>query len=287
MAPAGEAVRALLVRSVNRLISNHSVARLGDDEGVHQMRVAVRRLRSDLRTFAPLVDRTWSSELIPELKWLADLLGGVRDLDVLMERFERTGGDLKPEIEPLLEAVAGSLADARSALYEGLRSQRYGELLETVVRSAQNPPVTPDATRPCAEALVPRVAATWSKLRKTVRAAGKDPSDDALHDIRIGAKRVRYAAEAVAPALGARGRKAAGFAKSAARLQEVLGEYQDAVVAQAKIREVVGERPTGSFGLAAGRIIERQARSAREARSAWPKAWKQLDRKRSRSWLQE
>lgn len=285
--PALNAIKALLARSVTRLISNHPAARLGNEEGVHQMRVAVRRLRSDLRTFGPLVEPSWTDEVIPELKWLARLLGDVRDLDVLMQRFESQGRDLMPDIQPLFEAVAQSLNESRTVLYEGLRSDRYGDLLEKLVRSAQNPPVTPEASRPSAIALTPHAEATWKKLRRAVRDAGKDPTADALHEIRIRAKRARYASEAVAPTLDARRQKAGEFGKAAATLQDVLGEHQDATVAQAKIQQIVGDEPPGSFALAGGRLVERQSRSAAEARSAWRKAWKQLDRKKLRSWLKE
>ena len=284
-APGGDAVKAMMVRSVDRLISHHAPARLGDDEGVHQMRVAVRRLRSDLRTFSPMIDQTWSTEVIPELKWLADLLGDTRDLDVLSERFERTGSDLEPDIAPLLETMRGLRADSRAALYGGLRSKRYGELLEKLVRSAQNAPLTAEAARPCSEILIPYVAATWNKLRKSARPARRSSSAEQLHKIRIRAKRVRYATEAIAPALETEGGKAANFARAAAKLQDVLGEHQDAIVAQARIRELVGNDPAKIFALAAGRLIERQQKSEAEARSAWRKAWKQLDRKKSRSWL--
>lgn len=285
--PAVEAIRASLARSVQRVITNHAAARLGDDEGVHQMRVGVRRLRSDLRTFAPLVDPIWSSEVIPELEWLADLLGGVRDLDVLMQRLDAAAADLRPDIDPLFTGVTAARERSRNALYEGLRSKRYGELLERLVRSAQNPPVTPEANRPCSRVLVPPVAATWKQLEKAVRKAGKEPDEDHLHKIRIRAKRVRYAAEAVAPALGNEGRKASDLASAAARLQDVLGEHQDAVVAEARIRDLVAGHPDGSFALAAGRLIERQSRSAAEAGGMWREAWKQLDRKKFHSWLQE
>jgi CHAD domain-containing protein/adenylate cyclase class IV len=285
--PATSAIKALLARSVTRLISNHPAARLGNEEGVHQMRVAVRRLRSDLRTFGLLVEQSWTDEVIPELKWLAQLLGDVRDLDVLTQRFESQGRDLIPDIQPLFKAVAQSLNESRAVLYEGLRSDRYGDLLEKLVRSAQNPPVTPEASRPAAIALTPHVETRWKKLRRAVRDAGKDPTADALHQIRIRAKRARYAAEAVAPTLGARRQKAGEFGKAAARLQDVLGEHQDATVAQAKIQQIVGDKPAGSFALAGGRLVERQSRSAAEARSAWRKAWKRLDRKKLRSWLKE
>jgi CHAD domain-containing protein len=284
--PSAQVVKAFLVGSVDRLIAHHAVARLGNEEGVHQMRVAVRRLRSHLRTFAPLVEPTWSTEIVPDLKWLADLLGEVRDLDVLTERFEATAGDLHPEIDPLFDALRSAQEKARTALYGALRGERYRALLEKLVCSSQNPPVTPEATRPPDEVLIPQVASTWKRLRKVVRAGGKRPDSQALHEIRIRAKRARYAAEAVAGSLGDVGPKAKRFAAAAARVQDVLGEHQDAVVAQEKIRAIVGKHPhEGSFAVAAGRLIERQTRSAAEARKAWPRAWKELDRRKRRSWL--
>ena len=68
--PAGEAVGAAIARGVERMVVNDPRTRLGDVEGLHQMRVATRRLRSDLKTFEALVDPEWSQPLREELKWL-------------------------------------------------------------------------------------------------------------------------------------------------------------------------------------------------------------------------
>ena len=84
---AGALVKQALAASVVRLVEHDPVVRLDTDtEGVHQMRVATRRMRSDLLTFAPFIDADWSAELRAELGWLAGLLGRVRDADVLLAR---------------------------------------------------------------------------------------------------------------------------------------------------------------------------------------------------------
>jgi CHAD domain-containing protein len=108
--------------------------------------------------------------------------------------------------------------------------------------------------------------------------AQQDESDEALHATRIRAKRVRYAAEAVAPVFG---KPARAFARAAATLQDVLGEHQDAVVASAWLREAAG--PTAQ-AFAAGQLAAIEAEAARSARAAWPSAWKTLSRKRLRFW---
>src|SRR5436190_7535261 len=84
---AGDAVRAALATGFARLLRHDPGVRIGDDpEDVHQARVATRRLRSDLRTFRSLLDQEQAQVLRDELKWAADLLGDVRDADVLLER---------------------------------------------------------------------------------------------------------------------------------------------------------------------------------------------------------
>src|SRR5436305_2612399 len=83
-ASAGDVVASAIARSVARFLRHDPGVVLGDDpEDVHQARVALRRLRSDLRTFAPLLDTEWTDHLRAEARWFAHLLGDVRDADVL------------------------------------------------------------------------------------------------------------------------------------------------------------------------------------------------------------
>src|SRR4029450_2441068 len=86
---------------------------------------------------------------------------------------------------------------ARRRLLGGMAQEKYAVLLDDLVAAAAAPALLPGADRPAAEVRPPLVARPWKKLRKEVRKAGDDPPDEQLHQIRIRAKRARYAAEAV------------------------------------------------------------------------------------------
>lgn len=119
-------------------------------------------------------------------------------------------------------------------------------------------------------------AAEYERLRRAVKRLGRDPKDEELHRVRIRAKRTRYSAEAVGKS---------SFAACAKELQVILGEHQDAAVAEQRIRELVAKvRGTGRTALAAGRLIERQRHRRASARAAWPKGWKRLRRAGDYAW---
>jgi inorganic triphosphatase YgiF len=285
--PAGRTVRAAIARGVERIMLNDPRARLGEVEPLHQMRVGARRLRSDLRTFRPLIDRRWADELREELRWLGQVLGDVRDLDVLIERLHEDAADLEPELGPLFGALEERRSQARQSLLTALRTARYVELLDRLVEAVESPELTPAADVPAAEALPPLVKKSWKKLRKKGRKLGAKSNDEDYHRVRVLAKRARYGAEAIAPAIGTkRGDGATKFAKRAAHLQDVLGDLQDSVVARRTIFDVAGDnRRSGMFCLAAGRLIEREIMKGRERRGRFPKAWRRLDRKKRLSWM--
>jgi CHAD domain-containing protein len=141
--------------------------------------------------------------------------------------------------------------------------------------------VLADGARPAADVVRPLVAAAFRKLRKAVRNAGDEPTDEALHNIRIRAKRCRYAAEAVAPVIGKPARR---LGEAAADLQDVLGEQHDAVVAEAWLRQAVRAHRRDE-ALLAGELVCLQRAAAAEARSSWSKAWKACSAKRVTSWF--
>ena len=201
-APAGVAVRAAIARGVRRIMVNDPRVRLGEVEPLHQMRVGTRRLRSDLRTFRPLVDRQWADGLRDELKWLGSVLGDVRDLDVLVERLHKDAGELEADLEPLFEQLEMARAEARGRLLAALRTARYVELLDRLVEAAERPLLTPAAEAPARKALPPLVRRSWKKLRKRGRALEPESPDEDYHRVRVLTKKARYGAEAVAPALG-------------------------------------------------------------------------------------
>ena len=133
-------------RSVTQILRHDPGVRLGEDpEDVHQFRVATRRLRSDLRTFAPLLDLEPVSEIRGRLRQLGVKAGAARDTDVLADRLKATA-DMLPEqdaagVGQLLHHLDDQARDARSALLQELRSPSYDQLLDTLVGMAARPPV--------------------------------------------------------------------------------------------------------------------------------------------------
>jgi CHAD domain-containing protein len=281
---AGEVVRRAVAGSVVRLLSHDPGVRLGGDpEDVHQARVATRRLRSDLRTFAPLLDAAWADGLREELRWLAGELGAVRDAEVLLERV-RDGVARLPEPDRQAGGRVAALferdvAEARTRLIAALREPGYVALLDRLVAAAREPVLSDRAAAPAEDVLPGLVAGPWSKLRRDAWRLGDGASDEDLHALRIRAKRARYAAEAAAPALGG---KVAAFAKAVAGLQEVLGTHHDAVVTADRLRERAGR---GRQAFAAGQLWGLEQAVARQARAGWRDAWRAASRKKLRSWM--
>lgn len=285
-ATAADVLRAGIAKAVLRVLQNDAGVRLTDDvESVHQARVGTRRLRSDLRTFAPLVDTTWSDALRAELSWFADLLGAVRDADVLIERIERDLEGLSRSDAAHAGAIQSRLGSQRDAarvvLRDAMGSDRYVALLDRMVNTALDPKVLPKATGPAAT-LLPRLAAKpWDALAKAVKKAGNDPADEVLHAIRIRAKRARYAADVAALVIG---KPAARFADAVAGVQEVLGDHQDACVRRAWLRGA-SSALTPEAALVAGQLVAAATAAADQARDAFPEAWKRANAGRLRTWL--
>lgn len=287
--PAADVVRQAVRNATRRLLAADVPVRRDEHDAVHQMRVACRRLRSDLRTFGPLVDADWADGLRVELAWLAGALGAARDVEVLRKRVSHTAHS-----DPLSELPAGPLArldvllerqqdDARRQVMEALRSPRYTELLRQLVAAAEETPTTGAAEGPASVMLPPLVAVAWGQLVKRVGKLEPLDPDDPWHRARILAKRARYAAEAVAPALGKDARK---LASTAAGLQETLGEHQDAAVAADAMLALAAEHPKdGALGLVAGRLAERERAAVHANREDFPALWKRSRKEARTGWL--
>ena len=278
-------VRASLDQRLRALLTHEPGTRTGEDiEDLHQMRVAVRRMRATLKAARPLLDAAWSDELRAELGWLGGALGPVRDLDVLLLRLHREIASLPADEQNaggvLLDALERERTTARAAMLEALTAPRYFGLLERLAETVSAPLPTPapgDAPQP---ALVDLVRAEARKLRRAVEKAGDDPPDEVLHALRIRGKRVRYTGELVAPSLAgdAAGKQVKRLLSATATLQEVLGDHQDACVAEQRIRGLLaGLDVTPDTVFVAGRLVERETHRAAEKRREWRGAWVLVD----------
>lgn len=294
-APAGQAVRAAIADGLKRLLASERSrapdAAPADPETTHQMRVATRRLRSDLRTFGPLLDPVAATALVEELRWLGRVLGDLREADVRIARLERDAASLPGDravLTPLFDALERRRVEARRRVAEALTGPRHAALVSRLAEAVHTPRLSLEAARACRDALPPLVAAAWKRLAKAARALGRDSLDADLHEVRIRAKRTRYAAEAVAIALAPEPAEAARrFAARVTKLQDLLGEHQDAVTAAHDIAELAAtlEVSDPAFERAAERLAACQNDAARAARKRFPRLWKKLDRKKHRRWF--
>ena len=139
----------------------------------------------------------------------------------------------------LIELLAQQRLDARLNLLADMRSPRYDRLIDNLVRAAHRPPFNTNA-KPALRQTAARVgtqvtAHAWRSLEHLLRAAGDAPSPDTLHEIRIRAKRARYAADLIESIIG---EPATRLSDAASSIQAMLGEHHDSALAEQWLREV-------------------------------------------------
>jgi CHAD domain-containing protein len=258
-------VRARLAEQAEALVHHVDGARGdGDPEHVHQVRVAVRRSRAILKTVST------HQHLQTELKWLGGVCGDVRDADVLLAHLRSSSADFaddeRESVEVLLHGLEKQRHGARRHMLRALRSARYRGLLASLEEAARE--AEPADSGPVGDV----VATPLRKFSKAVAKLGDTPPDDDLHALRIKGKRLRYAAEMLP------GKKAKKLVKAAKKFQNVLGDHQDAVVAEERVRALVdtageaddaGDTVSVDVALVAGRLIERERTRKADRRARW------------------
>ena len=270
-------LREMLETQRRALLVHDPGARLGTcAENVRRHRIAARRSRTFLRATRAYVDPMWRRSLAQPLRRLSEATGPIRDLDVLLEY-------LQPQLQELAETdqsgAAGLMAslaerreDARRRLLEALNEDQYHFLLTRLH--------LPPRLRTGVESIpLDRLARReFRGLMKTAARLGQAPRDADLHELRIALKRARYAAELSAPS----GKAASSFFDAAKTLQGLLGEHQDATVAESLLRSSTVVDKSTAAAFVAGRIAERQVGRRARAREQIPAAWRRLRKRGAR-----
>ncbi|SDK51065.1 CHAD domain-containing protein [Nocardioides sp. YR527] len=254
---------------------------LRDEDGsVHQMRVTVRRLRSVLATYRPLLDSSRTEPLREELAWLGALLGDVRDAEVLRRRLRRWAAEHGPGpsgVDALRATLAERQAEARARLLPELEGERYRALTAALAATDDLPW---SGGEPGKKALRKRVRRDWRRLAAAVATAEQAGAPDErrrrLHEVRKKAKRTRYAAESLREIFGNDAERLAAAAKS---IQTTLGDLNDAAV----MIRTVDEIPARDEAL--GMLREAEEATASDAEERFASVWKKTNRSKVHGWL--
>jgi CHAD domain-containing protein len=276
-APAAELAIVLLRRDFASLLRHEPGTRLGEDiEQLHQMRVATRRLRAAMSAFAPVLPPDLQP-LRDELRWLAASLGAVRDLDVHLEALARIRRDSDWEqsnaLAPLIELIEESRRDTRQILLATLDSPQYDALVQGMTDALRAPPLVDAAPVPAVTSREFSRRLLRDRYRRFRRDAARltpGSAPEEFHAVRIRAKRLRYSLDFTGHLFG---RPAARAERRLRRIQDLLGQHQDADVARAWLRDLARDSATRLppetvflMGQLAERETERMARLRRE----WP-----------------
>ncbi|MET9318962.1 CYTH and CHAD domain-containing protein [Streptomyces sp. NPDC003038] len=278
---AGAYVLAYLWKQRDALMAHDPAVRRDLPDAVHQMRVAGRRLRSAFKTYRKVLDRTATDPVGRELRWLSGELGVDRDQEVLLEgirtRLDELPGNLRVgPVDSRLRAWNDTRRSAsRRRALAVLDNRRYLALLDSLDALLADPPLRKAASGR-AERVLPKAV-----LRDYERLAGRidgaldlpegDERDRALHGARKAAKRARYAADAAVPALG---KPAKRLTKAVKRVQSLLGDHQDAVVAREALRGLAAEaEEAGESAFTWGVLYAREEAVAERCERELPDTW--------------
>ena len=244
-----------------------------DPEEIHGARVASRRLRAALRVFKDVLpDQVTAVQ--PELKWIAGLLGAVRDLDVQVRRLQTTAADVgvAQEVMPYGGWLEALRERDLAALDEATHTPRFGELVHALANV--HFPTPRDAEQLTVEDFAPaRLRRSAKKLRKLARSLDHTSADTALHEARIRAKRLRYASEFFEPTYGKPARR---LISAATDLQDLLGDHQDGVVNTGHVHEAIATAAAAwpaETSLALGRLVQWENQHRAEIRRRFKTAY--------------
>ena len=273
---------AVLRQHFAALLRKEGGTRVGEDpEELHDMRVATRRIRAATALYKDALP-TEVIRLRQEVGWVASALGAVRDLDVLIEQLRAWGKRADGFDDEGLNEVVGTLAadrdQARSNLIQALDSPRYERLVAELTDVLRHGPVgaSPTSRVPAVDVAPSLIKERFRKVRKAGRRIDRTSKPADYHRLRIRAKRLRYALQFLAPIYG---EGISALIRRSTRLQDLLGDHQDAEVAVARFDGILAEDGNDLSPAAALAVVEIAARYRKrkaKRRRRFPKAFRRV-----------
>ncbi|MEW6017557.1 MAG: CHAD domain-containing protein [Pseudomonadota bacterium] len=271
---AAETFQALMRSGLSQLAANGLLLRAADTaEAIHQLRVAARRMRSALSTFKGLLDAETAEAIKGELKWIASACGEARELDVFID--ETYGPAARSEaaihgLADLGQALEAARSKAHAKARAAVASARFRRLLLDLcawVETGDWLAALEDGGGPAGDFAAHGLARRRRKLARKGRGLS-DLDDAARHQVRIEAKKLRYAAEGFRSLLD--DKAARRFLKRLRKVQASLGALNDAAAAEALLTRLKVEG-AGLYaaGHLAGEMTGRRADLMATAQDAW------------------
>jgi CHAD domain-containing protein len=287
--PFSETQFALLRRYFALMVEKEPLVRAGSPTAVHEMRVAARHLDVLLRLFSGYGPR-WAMGSRGTLRALIKALGSVRDCDVQLEyllaAFATLEGDDLASMAPLRERLVHQRAEARARLLRTLDSTRTRSWIAHWLDQLRLGTDSTARARAATTAVVARrlIRTTADKMRKHADRIKDDSSPDEFHEVRIRAKRLRYAIDAFGSLYGSAARE---YLAALAKLQQLLGEYRDSTVRAERFADLVtrGRRVPAATSFLVGRLVERDEGKLRKCQRKFSKAYRRTKRRRWRELL--
>lgn len=228
-----EAGRKVLRRHLLRMIERERALRSGDPDALKQMRVATRRLRAAWRVFGHAFRRAEARRYVADTRRVAQALGRVRDMDVLLARLPRDA-DLEPLIAAWRQRREASWTGALDLLESAAHQRFVRDFLRLTGRRGAGVPRR-RATGAVRDEMPAAIAAGAARMQEAAAAARAANDDEAWHALRIAAKRLRYTLESFRDVLAQQ--SVAAAIEPLRDLQDVLGEMNDGSVAAAQAEE--------------------------------------------------
>ena len=284
----GELAFRVLRGQFGVFLAHEPGTRIGEDaEELHDMRVATRRVRAATKIFEKAVPAR-ARRFRDEFKWVAGVLGEVRDLDVQLERLELRVSEAAGRDRGPLGALRAVLEEQRTkkrkAMLRTLDSRRYARLVEEFGGFLRRGPSrrAQASRQPILAAGPDLVRKPYRKVRKLGDPLTTESSSEEFHELRKKSKRLRYALEFLTDVYGD---PAKDLIKPLKKLQDVLGDHQDAEVATSHLRDLSVARGRGpklppESVFAMGGMSHRYEIEAQKLRAEFPRAYGKIKGKR-------
>src|SRR5665647_391300 len=272
---ADQAFQQIASECLRQLQDNQDMVLHGDDpEGVHQMRIALRRLYVAIKLF-----KCETKDMQNELDWLSARLGSARDWDVLLHTtLPAALNQLEPHAgyDLLQQRATAAHKRAYARLRQSLNSQRYQRLLLSLGAWLTSFSHSPDTK--VLKLANRRLQQSHKKLQQFAEKLGES-NPKKLHKLRIEAKYLRYAAEFFAHVYHAKNRPDKGqnktrrFVDRLARLQAVLGLLNDINVTETMIHQLASRQANPKISEAASLVLEWNAMRSAQPLKQMHKTW--------------